>query len=229
MFASSWPNNVAGPENSGMKIVQFADEHRRRHFEFFRNMSNPHFNICSRVDIVKLLAVLKERKLRFTPTIVYCIARAANEIPAFRQRIRGQEVVEHDKAHPSFTVLTEASDVFSFCTVRYQENYRAFARETLRRMEAMQQQPSLEDEEGRDDFLYLSAIPWISFTSLQHAMHYEPADSVPRIAWGKYHGEGDKVWLPLSVQAHHALVDGRHMGQYFENIQALLSSPQFFL
>ncbi|MCO6487396.1 MAG: chloramphenicol acetyltransferase [Phaeodactylibacter sp.] len=212
-----------------MKVIRFADEHRRKHFEFFRNMSQPHFNICARVDISALLPALEEQQLRFTPTIVYCIARTANGIPAFRQRIRGSQVVEHESTHPSFTVLTEASDVFSFCTVRYQENYQAFARETLRRMESMRQQPSLEDEEGRDDFLYLSAIPWISFTSLQHAMHYEPADSVPRIAWGKYYREGDKVWLPLSVQAHHALVDGRHIGQYFENIQALLSSPQVFM
>ncbi len=212
-----------------MKEVRFDDEHRRRHFEFFRNMSHPHFNLCSRVEISRLLFTLKHRQLRFTPTIVYCIARTANEIPAFRQRIRGTQVVEHELAHPSFTVLTEASDVFSFCTVRYQSSYPVFARAALDRIEAMQKQPSLEDEEGRDDYLYLSAIPWVSFTSLQHAMHYNPTDSVPRIAWGKFYKEGGQTWMPLSVQAHHALVDGRHMGQYFEKIQLFLSNPEFFL
>ena len=53
-----------------------------------------------------------------------------------------------------------------------------------------------EDEEGRDDFLFLSAIPWISFTSFSHAMHYTPADSVPRITWGKSFKEGAKnFWM----------------------------------
>ena len=212
-----------------MKVIQFSDEHRRKHFAFFKNMSHPHFNICSRVDVGKLLPALKAQQGRFTPAIVYCIARTANEIPVFRQRIRGNQVVEHETTHPSFTVLTKASDVFSFCSVPYQEGYHPFSRDVLRRMEAMQRQPSMEDEEGRDDYLYLSAIPWVSFTSLQHAMHYEPADSVPRIAWGKYYAEGNKVWLPLSVQAHHALVDGRQMGLYFEKIQVLLSQPEFFL
>ena len=93
----------------------------------------------------------------------------------------------------------------------------------------MQKQPSMEDEEGRDDYLYLSSMPWVSFSSLQHAMHCDPADSVPRIAWGKFYEEGGKVWLPLSVQAHHALGDGRHAGRYFEKIQHLLSQPEQFL
>lgn len=192
-------------------------------------MSHPHFNLCSRVEITNLLPALKRKQLRFTPAIVYCIARTANEIPAFRQRIRGAKVVEHELAHPSFTVLTEASDVFSFCTVHYQDSYPVFARAALDRIEAMQKQPSMDDEEGRDDYLYLSAIPWVSFTSLQHAMHYNPTDSVPRITWGKFYEEGGKTWMPLSVQAHHALVDGRHMGQYFEKIQLLLSNPDIFL
>ena len=32
--------------------------------------------------------------------------------------------------------------------------------------------------------------------------------------------------MPLSVQAHHALVDGVHMGRYFEIMQAYLDQPQ---
>jgi chloramphenicol O-acetyltransferase len=32
--------------------------------------------------------------------------------------------------------------------------------------------------------------------------------------------------MPLSVQAHHALVDGLHMGRYFETMQAYLDQPQ---
>ena len=211
-----------------MKVIEFSDEHRRKHFEFFRNMSHPHFNICSRVEISQLLSVLKARQLRFSPTIVYSIARTANEIPAFRQRIREGLVVEHESVHPSFTVLTEASDVFSFCTVTYQSSYSTFTRDTLDKIATMQKQPSMEDEEGRDDYLYLSAIPWVSFTGIQHAMPDNPADSVPRIAWGKYYKEGNKVWLPLSVQAHHALVDGLQMGLFFEKIQVLLSQPEIF-
>ncbi len=212
-----------------MKKLTFTDEHRRRHFDFFRRMAQPHFNICANVDISALLSWLRKEELPFTPAIVYCISRTANEIPEFRQRIRGEQAVEHEAVHPSFTVMTEASDVFSFCTVHYQPGFRPFLQRSLQQMEAMQEKPSMEDEEGRDDFLFLSAIPWISFTGLQHAMHSPAIDSVPRIAWGRYFREGEKIKMPLSVQAHHALVDGRHMGAYFEEIQSFLHHPEKIL
>jgi len=96
-------------------------------------------------------------------------------------------------------------------------------------MDEMLKNPSMEDEEHRDDYLFLSAIPWVSFTSFSHAMHYTPADSVPRITWGKYFEEGEKILMPLSVQAHHAVVDGRHTGKYFELFQKYMRNPESVL
>ena len=56
-----------------------------------------------------------------------------------------------------------------------------------------------------------------------------PVDSIPRISWGKYFEESGKIKLPLSVQAHHALVDGIHVGQYFNTIQEILDDPVKYL
>jgi chloramphenicol O-acetyltransferase type A len=56
-----------------------------------------------------------------------------------------------------------------------------------------------------------------------------PVDSIPRIAWGKYFEENGKIKLPLSVQVHHALVDGLHVGQYFNAIQEILDNPLKYL
>jgi len=47
---------------------------------------------------------------------------------------------------------------------------------------------------------------------------------VPRIIWGKYFDQNGRAMMPLAVQAHHALVDGRDMGAYFEKVQMLLKS-----
>jgi Chloramphenicol O-acetyltransferase len=52
-----------------------------------------------------------------------------------------------------------------------------------------------------------------------------PVDSIPRISWGKYFEEVGKIKLPLSVQAHHALVDGIHVGQFFNTFQEILDNP----
>ncbi len=191
-------------------------------------MNHPHYCICANVDITNLRSYLKEREISFTPVIVYLISRVANEMPPFRQRIRGEKVIEHDQINPSFSVSTKVSDVFSFCEVGYQASAPAFIKSALAQMKKMEENPVFEDQE-RDDYLFLSSLPWISFTGLTHAMHYHPCDSVPRITWGKYFEEGNKLKMPLSLQVHHALVDGRHIGQYYMRWEALAKDPASWL
>lgn len=210
-----------------MRKIQFSDPHRQKHFDFFRRMDQPHFSVTANVSISPLIDKLRKMNLSFTPVMVYCIAATANKIPTFRQRIRGEEVVEHDLVHPSFSILPEVSDVFSFCYVDFQYEFDAFIQDCLGRMDIIRKNPSFEDEPGRDDYLFLSSFPWVSFVGVTHAMHYTPVDSVPRIAWGKYFEENGQIKMPLNVQAHHAVVDGMHMGQFFQQFEALMNELPF--
>jgi chloramphenicol O-acetyltransferase type A len=209
-----------------MKTITFTNAHRRKHFELFRRMEQPHFSITASVQIPRFLRYIRERQVSFTPAVVYCIARAANAIPAFKQRLRGETIVEHEQVDPSFTVLTDVSDVFSFCHVPYDPQFGSFVAAARARMDLMRVEPSLENEEGRDDYLFLSSFPWVSFTGFIHAMSYSPPDSVPRVVWGKYVEDDGRVTMPLSVQAFHALVDGRDVGRYFELVQHLFEHPE---
>ena len=202
-----------------MKYVEFDNQHRKKHFEFFKNMNHPHFSITANVDITDLLVYTKKEKLPFMPTIVWIVSKAANGLPTFRQRIRENLVVEHDSVHPSFAVDTEASDVFSFCEVKFVHDCHTFIKNALEKIAKMKSAPSFEDEPFRDDYLFLSSIPWVSFTSITHAMNYHPHDSVPRITWGKYFVHEGKTRMPLSVQAHHSLVDGKHVGLFFRDFE----------
>ncbi len=202
---------------------------RRKHFEFFKSMASPHVNFCANVDITHLRAFIKKHELPFTQTMVYIVSNTANAVKEFRYRIRGEQVVEHERVHPSFTVMTEVEDVFTFCTVNYQPELKPFLTHTREVMDFRKNNPSLKDEEGQDNLIFLSAIPWFSFTSFQHPMHIPSKDSVPRIAWGKYFEENGRIKMPLAVQAHHGLVDGVHMGRYYQHFQKLLDAPEDLL
>jgi len=207
-----------------MKEIVFENAHRRRHFEFFKSMEIPHFNLVAHVDFETMSKYIKSNQLHFTSVIVYLVCKTANSIPELRQRIRGDKIVEHGLVHPSFTVPTEGSDVFSFCYVDYTEDFPLFSSAMIASIKSKQNTPSFEDEEGRDDYLFLSAMPWVHFTGFSHAMHTKDVDSVPRIVWGKMGGAGGYL-LPLGIQAHHALVDGRHAGKFFNAFEALCSDP----
>jgi chloramphenicol O-acetyltransferase type A len=83
-----------------------------------------------------------------------------------------------------------------------------------------------EEDQGRDDLLFMTAIPWVSFTSFMHPLKLYPADSVPRFAWGKFFQDGKSLKMPLSVQGHHAVMDGLHVGRFYEEIQTYLNQPE---
>ena len=201
---------------------------RRQHFQFFNSIDYPHAGLCANVDITPFYPFEKDAGHSFTVATIHLLSRAANDIPEFRQRIRGDEVVEHDVVHPSSTFLTDGG-LFSFCTIRYTEDFGLFAQRAAEQIAAVKAQRVLEDEPGQDDLLYMTSIPWISFTSLVHPIHMHPTDSVPRIAWGKFFPDGGAWKMPLAVQGHHALMDGLHIGRYYDLVQEYLDKPARFL
>ena len=207
-----------------MRRIELDNPHRKKHFEFFRQMSHPHFNITFEMEISSFYKVLKSKGLSFNPSVVYLLSRTANEIEKFRYRVRKDHIAVHDVIHPSYSVPTEVSKVFSFCTVEFDPGYEIFVERARRRETEMAENPSFEDEPGRDDYLFLSAIPWIPFTGFQHAMHVPAQDSVPRIVWGKFSKKNDGMWMPVSVQVHHAVADGVDVGAFYEKLQSYLNS-----
>ena len=75
----------------------------------------------------------------------------------------------------------------------------------------------------------MTPIPWVSFTAFMHPLQLNPADSFPRFAWGKFFKEGKRVKMPISVQGHHALMDGLHVGRYYDIIQSYVDDPAALL
>lgn len=207
-----------------MKKVKFSNSHRQKHFDFFNGMNHPHFNITANVNVTSLINKVESENLPLNFTLVHALSLTANNIREFRWRIHENEVIEYDTIHPSFTVPTEETDVFSFCTVDFSKELKVFIEAATVVREKMKTNPSIEDEEDRTDYLFMSAIPWVSFTSIQHAMSYHPHDSVPRISWGKIFENNGQKLMPLAVQAHHALVDGSHMGKYFTDFEEYINS-----
>ncbi len=208
-----------------MRTIDLETWPRRVHYKTFSAFDHPHFNMCANLDISALQAQLKQRRIPFTLAILYLIARSANAIPEFRTRIRSETVVEHEVIHPSTTIMAE-ENLFSFCYFEYFEDFPLFAERGAERMAYYRAHPTLENIAGKDDLFYSTALPWVSFTSFMHPTHLEPADSIPRFAWGKYFEEGKRVKMPLSVQGHHALMDGVHMGMFYEIMQETLDHPE---
>jgi chloramphenicol O-acetyltransferase type A len=211
-----------------MRYLDMQTWPRRDHFKIFGAYDHPHFGMCANVDLTKFYPAVKERGHSINVAIVYLLSRAANAIPEFRYRIRKGQVVEHEIVHPATTILVD-EDVFGFAFFDYIEDFPEFAARAEEKIARYQEQPTLEDEPGRDDFLFMTAIPWVSFTSFTHPMHLHPADSVPRFAWGRFFKDGESLKMPLDVYAHHGLMDGIHVGRFFAEVEDYLRDPNMVL
>lgn len=208
------------------RVIDFAAWSREEHYRFFREYGLPFFSITCPVDVLPLRQALRERQVSFTVGLLYVIARAANAVPQFRQRIREEAPVEHELVHPGVTVLA-AGDTFRFALCRYDEAFAPFSREASRAIETARTAASLvpdadDDLLDRDDLLYCTALPWIHFTGFFHPLRLDPSDSVPRIAWGRFEERGTRLVMPLNIQAHHALIDGVHVARFVEHVEQLI-------
>jgi chloramphenicol O-acetyltransferase type A len=212
-----------------MRPINLENWARREHFKFYSTFDYPYFSLCANVDLTDFFPLIKGNDLSFTVALVYLITRAANAIPEFRYRIRAGTVIEHEVVHPSITIMAK-DDIFSFCALEYVADFSGFAAGATEKIGLVQQRPRLlEEDQSRDDWLFMTAIPWVSFTSFMHPLRLQPADSVPRFAWGKYFEEGDRLKMPLSVQGHHAVMDGLHVGRFYAEVQGYLQQPAALL
>lgn len=211
-----------------MRTIDMQTWARREHFRKFIAFDHPHFGLCANVNLSKFHPAVKQSGFSITVAIVYVIARAANAVPEFRYRIHGEDVVEHEIVHPSATILVK-DDLFSFCTFEYLEDFSLFSTRAVKQIATVQDHPTLENKSDEDNLLYMSIIPWVSFTDFTHPMHLQPADSVPRFAWGRFFEDADGLKMPLNVQGHHALMDGIHIGKFYAELQGYLDQPEIIL
>lgn len=195
---------------------------RRKQYDFFLQYEQPFFNICAPLDVTELRAHCREQRLSFFLASLYLSARAVNQVLPFRYRLRDEGVVVHPRIHTGSTVLLE-DETFTFA---YFDDHDAFAdfypqaKHTVARIHAGD---AFDPQDERDDLIHYSVVPWMSFTSFSHARRHVVNDSVPKIVFGRYAESEGRLMMPVSVEVHHALMDGLHVGRYFEVFGRLLS------
>ena len=209
--------------------LDLANWPRRELFEFFRDFDNPYFNICTRLDVTSLLAELRNRPdVSASLAYHYFALRAANEVEPFRYRLRNGQVLVHDVINGGTTLLLP-NETFTLVYFDYAESFAEFIGPAQRAIEETKTDAAFRPRHEDDARIHCTTIPWISFTSFSHARNWRREDSVPKISFGKFIRENDRLLMPFSVEVHHALMDGLHVGRYVARIEEMLAQPEIYL
>lgn len=209
-----------------MKTIIDLDTYpRRSHFEFFRNMAYPYVGMTANVDVAHLIRYAKGRGGSPFLAIMWTAAQAANAVPELRQRIVGDEIVQFDHCDTAHTVAMPDK---TFCNCRTDcrmpiEDYLVCGAQ--RQEEAKTHHGFVDQGEDETSLIFASCVPWVAFTQVVQPTPI-PADCNPRIVFGKFIKDGESTQMPLHILCNHALVDGRHIGEFFEAFSDIAAQVQ---
>ena len=178
--------------------------------------------MTSRLDVSHVMARKADGVSPYRACL-YAIGAGLHAVPELCMRFRGDKVVRHDMITLSMTVPTDAGS-FGYAYVPYIDDFAAFDAQAKSLIDQVAAGGALQANSGeRDDLAYLSCKPWLDYTSINNALP-GPDDCIPRVSWGKFVNQGERWDMAMTLEVHHALVDGAQVGAYFEAVQGAVDA-----
>ncbi|MFZ4547451.1 MAG: CatA-like O-acetyltransferase [Bacteroidales bacterium] len=203
-------------------LIDIENWNRKEHFLFFSKFEDPFFGVTIHVDCTKAYLKAKEEQVSFFLYYLYRALKTANEVENFRYRIIGKHVYKFDYTNASATI-NRPDGTFGFAYMDYFEDESKFYEKALQEIENVKNTNSLLPAVSGENVIHFSAIPWLDFTSLSHARSFTHPDSCPKISFGKVTEKDGIKTMPISIHAHHGLMDGYHVGLFVDKFQMLLN------
>ncbi len=204
-------------------IVDLETWPRAAQFQWFRSYDRPHYATTSRLDVTHLLARRDAAEINVYRASLFAISKGLHAVPELLMRFRGDTVVHHAQVDLSMPVPT-ARGSYNYAYVPYTPDFADFDAATKAILTKTADTDDLNAVgEGKDNVAFLSCMPWLDYTSINNAMPYKD-DCIPRVNWGKYVPESDAWKMAMTLEVHHALVDGQHVGAFFQAVQDALDA-----
>lgn len=198
-------------------LIDFQTWERKEFYEHFINEV-----VCSYSTTVNLdITNLKNRRLY--PTMIWLLTKAVNQMPEFRTALTDKGVGIYDAMHPAYTIFNKENKNFSAIWTEFHADYNAFLRAYEADVEKYSLSTGYAPKPDRPQNSFdVSMIPWFTFTSFNLNVSGDGKYLLPIFTLGKYFDDNGKRMLPISIQVHHAVCDGYHIGKFVETLQRMI-------
>lgn len=198
------------------KLIDMKGYKRARLYDYFNQFEFPFTSFTVNVDIGDFHEQCRSRKYRFFSSLCLAITKSSNEIPEFRHRIVDKTLVEFERVYPAVTVLDQ-NNVLGFAKGIYSGDFESDYRELVRAIDRAKDGLDQEENEEQPHQIFVSNIPWVSFTSVTHP-YFSKNRSIPIFTVGKMIEADHGKSIPIAVQSNHALADGFHIAKFYESL-----------
>ena len=188
---------------------------RAEAFEIWMSSPQPMVTVVKTFEVGRLRKASRKTGIKFNVLLCWCICKAASSIEElFLLPVPGH-LYRYDKLAVNVIVQNEKGGI-TLCDVPYSEDIRQFNADYMRvtSMAAKTcEGTSLEDAM----IIGTSALPCTELDVIVN--QYSGRWNNPFLAWGKYRKGFFRTTLPISLQFHHAQMDGMQAGRFLNNLQ----------
>jgi chloramphenicol O-acetyltransferase type A len=200
------------------RYLDIENWNRKELYQHFRTLSDSSFGITSNVCVNRACKYASQNEVSFFVVYLHACLKALNAVENFKYRIEDDKIAIYDTIHASATILRE-DKTFGFSFIDFDEDINVFNNNFQLEKDRILNSTNLFPPKYSLGCIHCSAIPWVHFTGHKEPVSGNRDDSVPQLAFGKVIEENEQKIMPVAVNVNHALVDGYHVGQFFEKFQ----------
>ena len=203
------------------QLIDLENWDRREFYEHFINEVVCTYSITVNLDITHL------KDTQLYPAMIWLLTKTVNEMPEFRTSLSEKGLGIYDSMHPMYTVFNKENKNFSGIWSYYSENYSAFLQNYMADVSKYSTSTRYAPKDGTPENSFnISMVPWLEFTSVNINVFDDGKFLLPIFTMGKFFDRDGKRLLPLSIQVHHAVCDGYHVGVFVEKLQTSIDAFQ---
>lgn len=195
---------------------------RREVFEHYFDKVSCSYALTVPVDITRLRSETKKRGIKFYPAQIFALTSAVNQVREFRFSLNDQgELGYWERLFPVYTVFHPETERFSVLWTPCYDDFREFKElfDADAAMYAKTDKGMFPKPDMPGYVFNVSALPWVNFSAFNLMLPDAKRYLLPIFTSGKFEEKGEKTFMPLSIQVHHAVCDGFHVSKFIQKFQ----------
>ena len=190
-------------------------------FYYFSQMAPTGYSLTVDVDVTNIIKVTKEKGFKFFPAYLWLVTKCLNKQTEFKCAVKDGKIGYYDTLTPLYATWHEDTKTFSFMWTEFSEDFRTFHEAYIRNQEKYGSNHGVLSQPGTppENAYTVSTLPWINFSHFAVNSYENKPYYFPSIEAGKYHQDGERIIMPLSISCHHATTDGWHITTFLEDLR----------
>jgi len=188
---------------------------RAEAFERWMKSPMPMVTFTKTFDVTRVRKVSKQRGIKFNMLLCWCIGKAASKLPEFYLLPIDGKLFKFDCLAINVIVDNKEGGISS-CDVLYSDDLEQFNADYHTLTQAAH---DTSTSTSIDDAMIIGTSAILTTELDAIVNQYTGIFNNPFLAWGKYRCHLFKTTLPISLQFHHAQMDGGQAARFLNELQ----------